>query len=234
MEGDGASELTMENLSYPERMEGESTATVTFTLRNAGDRIIEDLVIRAMPKDLSGMLSKSVSVLKEPTLLPGESKRYSFSFASTPATATGNYPILLSVTGKGGDGSELSKLEQYVAIFVKGADGTKAAKSVPRLVIEKFSMEPEVANAGENCTIHLRFKNTHPSPKYSKSPRLPPISEGATAERSRGESIFIPSRRQCGRLSYRLDPSAGSGGKKSRALHDSRNRRTDLFRRRRL
>lgn len=164
MEGvGGASGLMMENLSYPQRIEGEGTATVSFDLRNAGDRAVEDLVVRAMPKDLSGIVSRSVSIFKEQTLLPGESKRYIFSFASTPATATGNYSILLSVTGKGADGSEIPKLEQYVGIFVKGADGTKTAKSVPRLVIEKFSMEPEVANAGENSTLHLRFKNTHSS-----------------------------------------------------------------------
>lgn len=199
-----ASGLLMENLSVPRRMEGEDTATVSFDLRNTGKDAIKNLTIQAIPKDPSGMVSKSVSVLKEPLLVPGESKRYHFSFASTPATATQNYPIFLSVTGEDVGGSELPKLEQVVGIFIKGADGTKTVKSVPHLVVEKFTVDPEVAIAGENCTMNLRLKNTHPNRSVKNLRvflRFPTERKRSGAEESRflfhpiegSDSFHIPS-----------------------------------------
>ncbi|MCU6396737.1 hypothetical protein KW820_22680, partial [Enterobacter quasiroggenkampii] len=57
-----------------------------------------------------------------------------------------------------GEEGKSNKITQYVGILVNGADSNKLT---PRLIIDKYSFEPNIVRAGEKFDLNLSFFNTN-------------------------------------------------------------------------
>lgn len=194
------SSLIIEKIKLPSIIGPNQTATVTFDLRNRGQSIARDIIIRAELPETDGLVPKSVSTIKLDSLDLNESKTFSFSFYSTKKTPTKNYPINIKIEHIDDllEGEEKYSLEQFLGVFVDNPDaeeGEDGKKSKPKLIIDKYSFSTEMVEAGKTFDMHLSFFNTN-SQKAVKNIKIyltaeDNVAEGENAPNT-GSSVFTP------------------------------------------
>lgn len=197
--GNGASNLVIENLTYPKGTMGiNQTATVSFDVRNQGNSNAKNVTVKAEMAEQGGLVSKTVSTFKELSIAPGEIKHYDFQFFSTEATATKNYPINITVTSQEdpNDESTKSTVNQFVGIFVKGknADDPNAPKSTPKLILDKYRFDPQLVRAGQNFKMYLSFYNTNATKAVRNIKIFLTSESGSTNQKAENasSSVFTP------------------------------------------
>lgn len=192
--------LVIENLKAPSGTLGlGKTAVLTFDVRNQGNTEARDVKVKAAPSDQSGLISKTVSTVIFPSIYPGEIKSLKFEFMASPAAATNNYPVEISVSMNEDPSKPESAVvvNQFIGIFIKGIDkkGEEGKLSTPKLIIEKYSFEPSLVEAGQNFAMNLTFFNTN-SEKAVKNIKIfltSPASSSATgAQETQNSSVFTP------------------------------------------
>lgn len=188
-----ASNLIIENLTYPTgAIKENQEVEIKFDLRNQGQSPAKNIIIEATSTDPSGLVPKSVSILKISSLDPGQIQNISFKFLTTQNAEIKNYPITITVKYTDDVGTE-ETIEQYVGIFVSPTS-SDSNKSKPRLIIDKYSFEPQLVRAGENFQMKLSFYNTS-STKTVKNIKIFLTAEpGGTSGDSpnAGGSVFTP------------------------------------------
>ncbi|MDY3946439.1 MAG: CARDB domain-containing protein [Ezakiella sp.] len=164
---DSQSALIIENLVVPKKtLYPGNTATISFDLRNQGQSEARRVMVKSKV-DGSGLVARTVSQFFEATIAPGEVKHYEFTYYASPASTTQNYPISFSVEYFDQYSTEDKPLatEQVAGLFVsnpeKDNEGKDKKPSTPKLIIEKYSFEPQLPEAGTEFTMTLNFKNTH-------------------------------------------------------------------------
>lgn len=187
------SNLLIENLYYPTGSIGlNKEVNISFDLRNQGQTKAENIIIKAISSDMSGVVPKSVSQLRIPSIEPGAIETIKFEFLTTKTGETKNYPIEITVEYEDdmlSDGEKYN-FNQFVGIFLVGKDENS---SVPKLIIDKYNFEPSLAKAGENFTMNLSFFNTNSS-KAVKNIKIFLTSNERTDSdsNSAGGSVFTP------------------------------------------
>ena len=190
---DKSSNLIIENLSYPIGSIGQNKeATISFDIRNQGQMDAKNIIITANSDDQSGVVPKTVSTIKINSLAKGATEKVNFKFLSTSSAITKNYPIEITVSYTD-DFGEKSELNQFVGIFVNAPESGDPAKGKPKLIIDKYSFEPQLVKAGENFDMTLSFYNTS-SKKTVKNIKIFLTAEiGSNPDGSGGgSSAFTP------------------------------------------
>ncbi|NLC03804.1 MAG: hypothetical protein GX787_05925 [Tissierellia bacterium] len=193
---DRASSLVMEKLTYPTGTLGQNKEVdVNFSLRNQGQMEAKNIVVTAESQDPSGLVSKTVSVLKVPTIAPGETKEMNFKYLTVRGGATNFYPVNISIVYTDDVGSY--DLSQYIGVFVvapaEPGPPVDPIKSTPRLIIDRYDFDPTLVPAGENFKMNLSFFNTN-STKTVKNIKIFLTSDEKTdpSSNSGGGSVFTP------------------------------------------
>lgn len=160
---DKSSNLVIENLKSPTGPIGQNREVdISFDLRNQGQADAKNIVIEARSEDQSGVVPKTVSTIKVNSLAKGATEKLNFKFLSTSGATTKNYPIEITVTYTD-DFGEQSTLNQFVGVFVNAPEEGDPNKGKPRLIIDKYSFDPQLVKAGENFEMTLSFYNTSSS-----------------------------------------------------------------------
>ena len=194
-----SSNLIMQNISYPTGSVGlNKDVNISFTLRNQGQTKAQNITILAESTDMSGLVPKSVSVIKLNSLDPGAVETINYKFLTTKAAETKNYPINITVEYEDDLSSPESKstLNQFLGIFVLAPDAPgDPIKSTPRLIIDNYNFEPRLVRAGENFQMNLSFYNTN-SAKTVKNIKIFLTAEANVStdpnSPSSGSSVFTP------------------------------------------
>lgn len=199
------SNVNIENISFPTaQIRPGNSFVVRFNLKNTGLLDAKNLIIKAESTD-EGVVPTSQNIRKLDRLAPGQSQQMVFAFTPTEAATTRNYPISISVEYEDelNENSENKyKLNQYAGIYVynppkkeKTDDGKKEDKpqAKPKLIIDKYSFQPQLVQAGENFTMNLSFYNTN-AKKAVKNIKIFLTSDEKTEEDSGGggSSVFTP------------------------------------------
>lgn len=194
------SNLFIENVKIPSMIGPNQTANLNFTIRNRGQSIARDIIVKATLPEGDGLVPKSVSTIKVDNLNPGETKDVYFSFYSTKKTPTKNYPINITIESVDdlSEGDDKYKVEQFVGIFVdnpEAEEGDDKKKSVPKLIIDKYTFSSEMVEAGKKFDLKLSFFNTN-SKKAVKNIKIfltaePNVAEGDNKPTT-GSSVFTP------------------------------------------
>lgn len=164
--GSSDSNLLIENIEYPTTAIGPNKDfKLSFDLRNNSDTDAVNVIVKPESSD-PAVVPKSTSIVKINNIPAGESESLTFIFSPTDDSITRNYPINIMVEYEDefNQGSEEKHLvNQYVGMYVvnKQADESDALKSKPRLIIDKYSFEPQLVKAGENFQMNLSFYNTN-------------------------------------------------------------------------
>lgn len=186
-----SSSLIIEGLTYPTGSISENKeAQISFTLKNQGKIAAKDVIIEAISSDPSGLVPKSVSIIKLNNLAAGASENVKFNFLSTKDAQTKNYPVEINVKYTDDLGKE-EKIEQFVGIFVSSTvKDQNDNKGKPKLIIDKYSFEPQLVKAGENFEMTLSFYNTS-SNKSVKNIKIFLTAEAGGANEN-SSSAFTP------------------------------------------
>ena len=155
------SNLIIENLIYPESAVGQNKdVTIGFSLKNIGMIDAKNIKVSVESSDQNGVVPKTVSVKKINSISPDKSEKLNFVFLTTKDAETRNYPINITVEYED-DLSEGEKqtLTQYVGVYV--VKPGEEIKTVPKLIIDKYSFEPALVKAGETFDMNLSFFNTN-------------------------------------------------------------------------
>lgn len=189
-----SSNLIIENLTYPTGSIGQNKeATVGFSIRNQGQSDAKNIIVEAKSTDPAGVVPKSVSIIKLDSLASQDSKKLEFKFLSTQAAETKNYPIEITVKYTDDLGKE-DTVEQFVGIFVLAPEKGDPTKGKPKLIIDKYSFDPQLVKAGENFEMTLSFYNTS-SKKTVRNIKIFLTAEAAgnsTENQNSASSAFTP------------------------------------------
>lgn len=184
--------LLMENLEYPTSGLGPNKDfVINFDLINDGALAAKNIIVKAESTD-PAILPRTNNIVNLGTINAGESKNVSFSFFATEDAENRNYPIQISVEYE----DELNKdekytLNQYVGMYVEeGPDAGMGGK--PKLIIDKYSFEPQLVKAGENFKMNLSFYNTNSSKTVKNIKIFLTAEPGSTTDGSGGGSAFTP------------------------------------------
>jgi hypothetical protein len=149
--------------------------TATVTVRNEGDKTARFVTVAVECPE--GIVPNSSSKVSIASLAPGESRSVSFTASATAASATQSYTIGFPVeyeTGSEKDGATQKRtFTQYAPVSVVNSKAdAKAAeeedkkdedknKSVPKIIVSKYSADPMIVQAGQEFDLNLTFQNTH-------------------------------------------------------------------------
>lgn len=167
--------IGIENIIYPQStLSSKNDFEISFDIVNNGDGIAENL--KAFLTYEKEIYPKSANTIIINTLGKGERKKVSFKLSPIldplPATMPDNviktYLIGLNVefNEKQGDPTAKSSALQYVDVNIRsekslaeeeGGEG----KSVPKIIIDKYSFEPSEIVAGQTFNLTMSFYNTN-------------------------------------------------------------------------
>ncbi len=142
--------------------------TVSFTLWNDGVLAAKQIKVTAVGGD--AVVPKSANIQQLATLEPGTNKVFTFTFAATSAAKTQNYPIGFTVEYDTGakddkDAKIMDTFTQYVGANVSNPEEDKkdeeTSKSIPKIIVSRYKIEPELVQAGSTFDMNIDFQNTH-------------------------------------------------------------------------
>lgn len=198
------SNLILENLKYPTGTIPRNTALdINFDIKNKGRVDANNIIIKAISSDPSGVVPKSVSILKIDTLKSEETQNINFEFLTTNSAQTTNYPIeiLVEYEDDMSPKGEPYSFNQFVGVFSKAPiekdpndkPEDTSQKYVPKLIIEKYTFNPSMVKAGETFEMSLSFFNTNKD-KSVRNIKIFLTSESGASKDSAdsGSSVFTP------------------------------------------
>lgn len=191
-----SSNLMIENLNYPTAgiQKGEDFV-FKFDLVNKGEMEASNIMVKAESEE-SGIVPKSSSIIKLNSISPGNKESLEFVFTPVDSAESKNYPIKITVEYQdelnyGTDNAYT--LTQYIGAYVEGNEEGSTNKGKPKLIIDKYSFEPNIVKAGENFVMNLSFYNTN-SQQTIKNVKIFLTSNETTdpTSNSAGSSVFTP------------------------------------------
>lgn len=190
------SNLMIENLNYPSTgiHKGEDFV-FKFDLVNKGEMEASNIIVKAESAE-PGVVPKSSSIIRLNSISPDGMESLEFVFTPVDSAESKNYPIKITVEYQdelnyGTDNTY--SLTQYVGAYVEGKDESSSGKGKPKLIIDKYSFEPNIVKAGENFVMNLSFYNTN-SQQTIKNVKIFLTSNETTDPNSNsaGSSVFTP------------------------------------------
>ena len=135
------------------------TVDVTVRVKNSGEYDSGQVKISA--DGTTALLPVSQNLHIVPSIKKGETRTITFKFQVRPDAARGGVPITIKVEPV--DGLDGTVISQAISLFVDADEsgGAEPGKSVPKLIIQSYSSDPTLVNAGENFNLTMRFLNTH-------------------------------------------------------------------------
>lgn len=161
------STLIFEKIDFPKATFGKNAfLNIGFTLKNIGKFKAQNINIAALSKEITGLSPKSASNIVVPEMAPGESREFNFSFQTTNAISTQNYPVDITVTYVDDSTTkEAHTITQTVGVNAVNWEEEEAKNkdkpsSVPKLIIEKYSFDKDSIYAGTDFNLNLVLYNT--------------------------------------------------------------------------
>lgn len=154
--------VVIENLVSPNvTLLPKEKFNISFKVSNTGGSKVQNVKV-AVTADKE-LVPVSLSNIIIPSLKPGQSKNVSFSLSVAPDALTKSYPVSIAVdyeTLQAGQPVKTSLL-QYVGIYVEGSKAPgEEKKTVPRIIVNRYALNPAEVLAGEDTKLSLSFLNT--------------------------------------------------------------------------
>lgn len=152
--GDGRPALVFDNIQYPQgTVEPNQNFKIGFSLKNTGEGSARNISV-SLTSDKE-VVTRSLSNIIFSSIDGNNSKNVEFTLFATGDAVTRNYPVALNLQYEDAFGVKYTAT-QYVGVFVENGAG----KSVPRIIVDKYSFEPAEVKAGEDFKLKLSFLNT--------------------------------------------------------------------------
>jgi len=155
--------LKIENLDMSTRkVHPNEEFKIYFDIKNDGNKKASNVKVWLVND--SEIVSKSLNTMMIDSIDIGESKHVEFVMEAREEAISKNYPIAINIEYEEDKDSSKQVITQYVGILVDNVSeetDTGKDKSVPKIIIESYSVSPQTVLAGEECNVDLDIKNTH-------------------------------------------------------------------------
>ncbi len=198
--------IEFKNIVSPEStLSPGSSAPVSFDVANTGSSDARNIKVTVTTD--KELIPRTQNTIIIPLLKKGESKNVQFQLYVSDEATTKNYAVSLNVEYDASVDGTVTKqtIMQYVGLNVENATG----KSVPRLIIDKYSVNPEVINAGQPFTLNLSILNTSRSSTISNA-KVTLTSDDGTFTTVNSNSFYIDSIAPKGRVQKQVSFSSKS------------------------
>lgn len=181
--------LVIKNIQAPnEALTANKDFKLVFELANTGLTEVSNIKV-SLSSDKE-IVCKSMNSIVVDALGKGQTKKFEFTLYATQEAITKNYPIAINVEydQPSGDTASKATLTQYAGVFVENEGGSK---SVPRIIIDKYSYEPSDINAGDEFTLKMSYLNTSKSVNISNIKVTVSSDDGTFTPVNSSNTFFI-------------------------------------------
>jgi hypothetical protein len=188
-ESNSISNIELRDITSPGNvLKPGDNALVSFNVVNTGATDVENVKVSvASDKEIIPRTQNTVII---PSLKKGGNKNVQFQLFVSDDAVTKNYPVSITVdydTDVAGVKSKQTVM-QYVGFYVEN----KSGKSVPRLIINKYSISPETLKAGQQFALSLSIMNTSKSATINNI-KVTLTSDDGTFSAVNSNSFYIDS-----------------------------------------
>ncbi len=185
-EGEGSRpNVAFEQITAPQAALGVGNEfNISFALKNSGGAAAKNIKV-TLNTD-AGIVIRSMNPVYLTDLGANKSEKISYSLFAADEAVTKNYPISLNVEYEDAFGNKYNAT-QYVGVFVEN----DAGKTVPRIIIDNYSMDPFPVNAGEEIKLKMSFLNTSKTIDVSNIKVTVTSEDGTFTPTDSGNTFFI-------------------------------------------
>ena len=185
-EGEGSRpEISFQKIVSPQSaLSARKEFTIGFGLKNSGATAKNIKV--SLTAD-AAMVIKSVNPVYIEKLGANGVKNISFTLFASDDAVTKNYPVAINVEYEDAFGTKYTAA-QYVGAYVENSAG---GKTVPRIIVDNYSMEPFPVNAGSDFTLKMSFLNTSKVIDVSNIKVSVSSDDGTFTPTDSGNTFFI-------------------------------------------
>ena len=165
-----------------------SNAMIAFDVVNTGTEDAKNVKVTVIAD--KEIIPRTQNTIIIPTLKKDDPKNVQFQLFVSDDAVTKNYPVAINVEYDISASGTVTKqtVSQYVGLYVEN----KSGKTVPRLIIDKYSIEPKTLNAGQDFTLSLSILNTSKSAKI-QNVKVSIASDDGTFTTVDSNSFYIDS-----------------------------------------
>lgn len=186
-EGEGSRpEISFEKIVSPQAAltTGEDF-TVGLDLKNGGGAAARNIKV-SLTAD-AALIIKTMNPVYLDTLGANSTKNLSFKLFAADDAATKNYPIAINVEYEDAYGNKYTAT-QYIGAYVEGSG---SSKSVPRIIVNNYTMDPFPVNAGEDFKLKMSFLNTSKTTDVSNIKVTVASDDGTFTPTDSGNTFYI-------------------------------------------
>ncbi len=144
---------------------------VKLNLANTSQVDAKNVKVTAVMPEGGVIVPKSSSIQMINQLKAAETKEVSFSFAPTASAKTQNYVIGFKVEYEPGVETDkdivVYTFEQFAGVNVNNPENKEKPEdtkiSKPKIIVSSYKSDPIIVKAGEEFSLDMEFKNTHPT-----------------------------------------------------------------------
>ena len=185
-EGEGARpNLAFSQISAPR---GALTAgqefNVSFDLKNNGGASARNVKVTLNTE--TGIVVRSMNPVYFDRIEGNKSQKVAFTLYTADDAATKNYPISMNVEYEDAFGNKFTAT-QYIGVFVEN----DAGKTVPRIIIDNYTIDPFPVSAGGEFSLKMSFLNTNKTVDVSNIKVTVTSEDGTFTPTESGNTFYI-------------------------------------------
>jgi hypothetical protein len=187
-EGEGTKpSIVFDRITSPQEvLTANKDFQVTLDLKNNGGTTAKNVKV-SLTTDKE-IVTKSLSPVYIDKLDSKAAKTVTFKLFATDEATTRNYPLAVNIEYEDLYGTKYTAT-QYVGVYVE--NGT--TKSVPRIIIDKYSIDPSSVQAASDFTVKMSFLNTSQTTKVSNIKVSVSSDDGTFTPTDSGNTFFLDS-----------------------------------------
>jgi len=187
-EGEGTRpNITFEQIAAPNEAVGVGREfSVSFNLKNNGGASARNVKV-TMNTD-AGIVIRSMNPVYFTGIDGSKSEKVTYKLFASEDAATKNYPISLNVEYEDVLGNRYNAT-QYIGVFVEN----DAGKTVPRIIIDNYTIDPFPVNAGDEFSLKMSFLNTNKTVDVSNIKVTVLSEDGTFTPTESGNTFYIES-----------------------------------------
>jgi len=180
-------EIAFEKIGSPQAaLSTNEDFSISLDLKNNGGAAAKNIKVSLTTE--AGIITKSMNPVYVSSLDSKAAKNISFKLFASDDAATKNYPIALNVEYEDIFGVKYNAT-QYVGVYVENSTG----KTVPRIIIDNYSMDPFPVNAGDDFNLKMSFLNTSKTVDVSNIKVTVTSADGVFTPTETGNTFFLES-----------------------------------------
>ncbi len=186
----GEGEDSRPNIAFEQIVSPQSSVvpgqefSVGFDLKNNGGASARNIKV-TLSTD-AGIVTRSMNPVYLKDLAGNKAQKLSFKLFANDEAPMKNYPIALNVEYEDAFGTKYNA-SQYIGVFLENSTG----KTVPRIIIDNYSMEPSPVNAGEDFTLKMSFLNTSKTVDVSNIKVTITSDDGTFTPTDSGNTFYV-------------------------------------------